>query len=141
MKKVLILGMTSIVGGVETFIMNLYRYIDKTRFQVDFLVLGKLEGQYREQLSKDKNVKIFEVEHMKRHPIKAIKKIFKIYKDNKYDIIHMNINSSTPVLYTLPSRLYNKNVKIIAHSHNTNNKTSLKHIIFRPLLNYILMNF
>ena len=41
--KVLIFGMTSIVGGIETFLMNVYDNIDLSNLQIDFLVPGELE--------------------------------------------------------------------------------------------------
>ena len=30
-------GMTTGLGGIETFIMNLYRHMDRTKVQFDFL--------------------------------------------------------------------------------------------------------
>ena len=37
MEKVLIVGMHDTIGGVETFLMNYYRNIDKTKIQFDFI--------------------------------------------------------------------------------------------------------
>ena len=37
MNKILVFGMTENPGGVESFLMNYYRKIDKTKFQFDFL--------------------------------------------------------------------------------------------------------
>ena len=38
MIRVLQIGLTSNIGGTETFIMNLYRNIDREKIQFDFLV-------------------------------------------------------------------------------------------------------
>ena len=37
-KKLLFLGMSSTVGGVETFIIDIIRNIDKTKFEVNILL-------------------------------------------------------------------------------------------------------
>ncbi|SDM77820.1 hypothetical protein SAMN05443253_105286 [Bacillus sp. OK048] len=33
-------------GGTETFVVNMYRAIDKSKFQFDFLIHEKSEGHY-----------------------------------------------------------------------------------------------
>ena len=38
MKRILVFGMTENPGGVESFLMNYYRHIDRSRIQFDFLV-------------------------------------------------------------------------------------------------------
>ena len=40
MKKVLIIGMTSILGGVETYLYNVVKFLDKKDIEIDFLVIG-----------------------------------------------------------------------------------------------------
>ena len=37
MKRILVFGMTENPGGVESFLLNYYRNIDKNRIQFDFL--------------------------------------------------------------------------------------------------------
>ena len=41
MKNILIVGMSSVLGGVETYIYNLIKYIDKDGLSFDFLVVGE----------------------------------------------------------------------------------------------------
>ena len=36
MKKILIVGMTEGYGGIETFVMNVFRTLDKKEYQIDF---------------------------------------------------------------------------------------------------------
>ncbi|SDP80824.1 hypothetical protein [Selenomonas ruminantium] len=40
------------MGGLETFIMNIYRHIDREKVQFDFLVHYKKEFQYDEEIEK-----------------------------------------------------------------------------------------
>ena len=35
--KVLMIGMHDLIGGIETYIMNYYRNIDRTKVQIDFI--------------------------------------------------------------------------------------------------------
>ncbi len=46
MNKILIIGMTSGVGGVETYICNILKHIDKTKFQIDLLAIPREVEQY-----------------------------------------------------------------------------------------------
>ena len=48
--KILIVGMTGGVGGVETFICNLNRYIDHDRCKIDFLVHQPIYLNYKRDI-------------------------------------------------------------------------------------------
>ena len=126
--KVLTFGMTSIVGGIETFLINLYENIDIDKIQIDFLVPGKLEGQYRERIEK-RNGKIYEIGKIKKHPIKVFKQLKKFYKEEKYDIIHVNLCNAFYFIYVLPVIFCDKKAKIICHSHNGSDKHKILHYL------------
>ena len=38
MVRVLVIGMTNLMGGMESVIMNYYRHIDREKFKFDFFV-------------------------------------------------------------------------------------------------------
>ena len=40
MIRILTFGLSTGMGGVETYLMNLYRNIDRTKIQFDFVVAG-----------------------------------------------------------------------------------------------------
>ncbi len=135
-KKILIFGLSSLIGGVETYIINLVQKINKEKFEIDFLVQEPIEGINKEKI-KGCYKNIYLVENMKRHPYGAFKTLKKIYKENNYDAIYLNISTASSVLYALPSKIYSKYTKIIVHSHNGNDKNKLQHCIFRFILNKI----
>lgn len=135
-KKILIYGLTSMIGGVETYIINLVQNIDKTKFEIDFLVQDEIEGINKEKI-KDSYNNIHFVENYKKHPIKAFKTLKKIYKKNKYDVIHLNISTASSCMYALPSKFYSKNTKILIHSHNGGTNNKLQHFFFRKILRII----
>lgn len=60
MKKILVIGMSDTLGGVETYIYNLIKMIDKKKFTFDFLVIGQdnksvFEKEINDILGNDKN--------------------------------------------------------------------------------------
>ncbi|CDA16249.1 putative uncharacterized protein [Clostridium sp. CAG:571] len=134
MKKVLILGYSSMIGGVETYIANLLKYIDKKKFTVDLLVQDDITGINAERIKNNYN-KIFIVENLKRHPFKAYRTLVKIYKENNYDVIYMCLSTASSFLYALPAKKYIQDVKIVVHSHNGSDKKIFQHLLFRGTLN------
>lgn len=133
-KKILIFGLTSLIGGVETYIINLVRHIDKEKFDIDFLVQDDITGINKEKIL-GYYTNIYKVENLKRHPIKAIKTLRRIYTKNKYDVIHLNISTASSILYAIPCKSVSPKTKIIVHSHNGGDKNKLQHYFFRVVLN------
>lgn len=103
-------------GGIESFVFNHYRYMDKQRFQFDFLTQNRaLEGavQYREfqykvhlmQTAANGNKDLF---------VRHIREIFK----EKYDVLHLNNCFWTG--YLLEELAQEAGIrKVIVHSHST----------------------
>ncbi|MDE6407076.1 MAG: glycosyltransferase [Anaeroplasmataceae bacterium] len=133
MKRIIILGMTSIVGGVETYILNIYNRF-KSKYLIDFIIQEPLDGIFKEKF-KNENCNFFVVGNLKRHPISTLRKLKKIYKNNHYDIAYVNLCNSSLFLYTFYLKKYNKNCMIITHSHNGDDKHKLQHKIIRKYLN------
>ena len=74
--------MSSTVGGVENFILQLYKKIDKSDIQIDFVVTEGLNGYYRKELDSC-GAKIYTIPSIKKHYIKCKKAIKKIITRNK----------------------------------------------------------
>lgn len=115
-------------AGIETFIMNVYRNIDREKVQFDFIVhnkerkffddeIEKLGGKiYRFTYKDDKNI------------IKYIKDLNSFFKEHKeYKIVHGHMQSMMP-LYLLVAKI-NKVPVRIAHSHNGSYEKTLKGFI------------
>lgn len=136
MRKVLIIGMTSTVGGVETFLTTLVENINFENLQIDFLTKEPLEGINKEKIN-NKGCQSYHVGTFRTDGFKVFKNIFDFYKKHKnYDVIHINSGRSTMVLYAFP-RWFKKNTRIIVHSHNGDDIHRAEHYIFRPLQNMI----
>lgn len=120
-------------GGVESFIMNYYRNIDKTKIQFDFFVDIDSTDIPREEII-SMGGRVIEIPPYQKL-FKYIKVLRKILKENKYEIIHSHINTlSVFPLYCA----YKEKIPVrIAHSHSTSNKKEY----MRNILKKVLKNF
>ena len=108
-------------GGVESFIMNYYRNIDRTKIQFDFIVDKNSILPQRKEIEK-LGGKIFEISSY-NNPIKYMYQLFKIFKNNKYKIVHSHMNALSvfPLFCAYITRVPIR----IAHSHSTSNKNEI----------------
>ena len=126
--RVLQIGMHNEIGGIETYLMNYYRNIDRDYIQFDFI------NPY-DQLCFQEEItslggKIYNVVNFKKHPYKFYKELKEIIRENNYQIVHVNMMSAANILPIIVAKKCN--VKhIIAHSHNANTPSG----IFRKILN------
>lgn len=118
-------------GGLEAFLMNYYRNIDKEQIQFDFIA----DNDSLNLIPKDEiealGGKVIEVPPY-QHVFSYIKELKNIFKENNYLIVHSNINAlSVFPLYAakkagVPIR--------IAHSHSTTNKKEWKKNLLKCVL-------
>lgn len=128
MTKVLMIGMTKGVGGVETFIWNVKKHISKD-IRMDFLVHQDIDNRYLSDILSNDS-KIYKVSGIKDGFFKYLNGIFKFYKENKYDVVHINECDAKMFLYGLPL-LFDKKTKVIIHSHSTSAKNTVTHNILK----------
>lgn len=123
--KVLHVGMSSNLGGIETYLINMYRNIDKNKFELSYLVFKGEKICFYDELYNDE-VKLFTVEHRRQNYFKFIKQTKKVLKNNKFDYIHFHLMEFSCFEIILLAKKYS-NSNIILHSHTANdNKRSLK---------------
>lgn len=111
-------------AGAETMIMNLYRAIDRTQFQFDFMSFSVEEGDYDDEI-KSLGGRIFNISS--RNPIKRMFQLKSFLKGHpEYKIVHSHTLFSNAFhilaakMATIPYR--------IAHSHNTSAQSEHKQI-------------
>lgn len=135
MIKVLQVGSTNVLGGIENYLHNYYVNINKKDVQFDFV------NMYDKICFQDEYIKcgskVFELINYRKHPLRYIKQLKKILKDENYDILHFNMNSAV-FLYPLIAAKIAKTPIIIAHSHNASSDKGfikqLLHNIFKRLI-------
>lgn len=117
-------------GGVESIVMNYYSHIDRNKIQFDFICDSDSTN-----IPKDKIIsmggRVILVSPY-QHIFKYNRELMKIFKENKYKIVHSHINT----LSIFPLRIAKKaGVPIrIAHSHSTTNIKEWKKNILKQML-------
>lgn len=114
-KKILVIGFSYQVGGVETSYMNYYRKIDKNKFQINFLsTFNKLA--FEDEI-KHNNGKIIKITDFRTNPINYYKELKQTIQSINYDVVHINMLSAANILPIIACKKNNV-PKIIVHSHN-----------------------
>lgn len=135
MIKVLQVGATNVLGGIEIFLHNYYKNIDRSKVKFDFVnMYDKIcfQEEYEEQGSK-----VYNLPNYRIHSFKYIKQLKKILKDGKYDVLHFNMNSAI-FLYPLIAAKKTNVPVIIAHSHNaSSDKGIIKNILHDFIKHFI----
>lgn len=117
-------------GGVESFIMNYYRNIDKSKVQFDFIIDSDSTSVPKKEIEK-LGGKIIQIPPYQKifNYISVLKRVL---KENNYKIVHSHLNSlSVFPLYCA----WKAKVPIrIAHSHSTTNNKEFKKNIIKNIL-------
>jgi glycosyltransferase involved in cell wall biosynthesis len=130
-----IVGGVMDVGGIEMFLMNYYRHIDRNVIQFDFCIVEEGEGHFDEEIHSLGGV-IYNLPSKKRHPINHLKILLKVLKQYRNCPVHMHLDGMNG-LYGLIA-LLNKNKIRISHSHNTNHLTNnITKRMIHDLLRYL----
>ena len=117
-------------GGVESFIMNYYRNINKDKVQFDFIVDSDSTKIPREEIEK-MGGRVIEVTPYQRI-YEYIKNLRRVFRENKYKIVHSHLNSLN--IFPLYCA-YKEKVPIrIAHSNSTSNKKEKKKNMLKNIL-------
>lgn len=141
MKKILIFGMTEIAGGMESFIMNYYRNIDKTLFHFDFLCNTYNKIAYEEELV-NYGSKIFKFTARIKNYFKYKRELndfFRIHA-KEYDCIWVNVCSLANIDYLKLAKKYGIKKRII-HSHNSQNMDSFTRGILHKINRFIIEKY
>lgn len=120
-------------GGVEAVVMNYYRFINKKKYQFDFIVDIDSTNVPKKEIEKYGGKVIYIAPY--QNILKYNKELDKIIKKYKYNIVHSHINAMS----VFPLRIaYKNNVPIrISHNHSTMAKGESK----KNILKLILRNF
>lgn len=136
MEKIKILHIvgTMQMGGQETFIMNIFRNINRDKYEFGFVVHSDKIGDYEDEIER-LGGKIYRITPISKNPIKHMLELRKVIKDNNYKVMHRHANLSIVFVDLLVGKMC-KMKKIIIHSHsNTSAKLKIIHKILRPFLN------
>ena len=83
MKRLLCIVSNMNTGGAETFLMKIYRQLDKTKYQMDFCICNLEKNFYEEEIIK-LGGKIYHLPMKTKNPFKYIYLLFKLIYSNNY---------------------------------------------------------
>ena len=109
------------VGGAETFIMNVFRNIDKSQVNFEFLCISNKIGTYDKEIEQLGGT----IHHIKdiniKNPFSLIQKVTKFLKEKgPFDVIHLPIQFYSGIFCLCAKKAGIK--KIIVHSHSASDK-------------------
>lgn len=123
-KRLLCLVSAMNAGGAETFLMKLYRKLDKTKYQMDFCVNDPKKGFYDDEIQA-MGGKIYVIP-CKSESIKHFTEgLSQIVKHNHYEYV-LRITSNAMGFYDLKVAKKSGAEKCIARSSNSSDGNSLK---------------
>ena len=105
-------------GGIQAFLMNIYRNIDRERIQFDFLLHTDKDCSYNNEI-RSLGGRIFSIPARNQGVLINLKKLNEFFKEHtEYKIVHQHVSSLT---YVEPLKVAQKHgVPIrIVHSHST----------------------
>ena len=118
--RVLQVGMTRNLGGIETYLIEQFRHLDKNKIDYDFVnITGEYSICYEDEILASGS-KIFKVVSRHKNPLLHYWQWFNILLQNKgvYDVIVLNTNSLEYVFPLVLGKVFGIPVRVI-HSHNS----------------------
>lgn len=126
------------LGGIETFLMTLYRNIDRTKVQFDFLVHRNEKGFFDDEIQ-SLGGNIMRIRPL--NPFQIIKyygELNEIFSKTSYNIIHSHLNANSAIILKIAKK---KGINHrIAHSHthsSTNDFNGLIKILNKTYINNV----
>ena len=124
-------------GGAETMVMNIYRNIDRTRIQFDFVKHTDEKCDFDDEII-SLGGKIYSVPRYNgKNHLRYIRAWLKLLSDNKeYKIIHGHMRSTASIYLKIAKKL---KIITIAHSHNTSSGKGFSALV-KNILQYPIRN-
>ena len=130
MKVLNIITSPMIYDGITMSVLGYFENINNDEIHIDF-VAPSIDENIKKRIEL-KNGKVYIIHDRKKHPLKYIKKLSKIIKFNKYDIVHAHGSSAILCLEMIAARLAGCKIRI-AHSRNTKCDYKIVDKILRPI--------
>lgn len=119
--RILQIGMTRNIGGLETYLMQQFDYIDKNKLQYDFVnITAEYDIVFKDKILSNGS-KIYNICSRHKNPIKHYYQWLELLRNtkNSYDAIVLNSNSLAYIFPLFAAMFCNIPVRIL-HSHNSN---------------------
>lgn len=116
MIKILLVGLSSVNGGIEKIMFDIYKNMDKSIYKFDFIAFNGTV--FNQDFYIDNGSKVFPITKRSNNPFKHYTELKKFFKSVQYDYVWVNTSSSATIATQKYAKKYT-NAKIITHSHGT----------------------
>ena len=113
--RVLHLELDEQLGGIESFLYNLYTEIDRDRIQFDFITRSENPAKGNELRELGANIYILPSYN---RPLRYMKELDRVISKGHYDVVHIHKNSAAVIFPFYVTRKH-KDIRVFVHSHNT----------------------
>lgn len=132
------------MGGIQSFLMNVYRNIDKEKLQFDFLIDDLHNGFFEDEIL-SLGGKIYRVIPRKKSIYKNKKQLNNFFKTHKeYECVHFHCSNLSYIEPLIAAKNNGVPVRIM-HSHSTNLPNNfvhkILHILHKRKLKLIVTDF
>mgnify|MGYP003292726088 CR=1 FL=1 len=131
-------------AGIESFIMNVYRRIDRSKVQFDFLVLRNEHEYYEEEIKKLGGKKFWIHSDRSNTFLRILeesRKIGQFLKEHPYDIVHIHYTTPLRAPYLGQIRKAGASTRIYhAHSAYVPGKNRLKRLVYAYMRKLITLH-
>ena len=83
--KILYIGLSPNFGGIERFLINVCKNIDRNKFEISFLIFKGKKVCCQEELEK-LGIKFLEITHRKKNYVKFLKELKTVFTNHDFDI-------------------------------------------------------
>ena len=137
MKRLLCILDSLDTGGAETFLMKVYRHLDKSKYQIDFVVCK--DGFFDNEVLKSGG-KIYKIPLRRKYPIKSFLELKRITKENSYKSV-LKLGTRAIIAVDLLSVKLGGAINICVRSCNAISNEGLMdktcNFLLRPIMNGI----
>lgn len=141
MIRILVFGMTENPGGVESFLINYYRNIDREKIQFDFLCNSHEPVAYEDELIA-LGGRTFHITARSKDRAtykRELDEVFRIHA-SEWSAIWVNVCSLANIDYLIIAKRYGIKKRII-HSHNSQNMDSRLRVILHKINRRIIAKY
>ena len=140
MKRILCIVGGMNAGGAETFLMKVYRNLDKTKYQMDFAVAVTDKGYYDDEIIA-LGGKIHHVTPKSLGFFKNFNSVRKIVKENRYQYVLRTSQHSLSALELLAAWLGGAKVRVFRSSNSNTTSGSKKQMLLHKLCGFMPKRF
>lgn len=105
-------------GGSQAVVMNLYRSIDKEKFQFDFIISHREQNFFREEIE-SLGGKVYYIPKLNMKNVLRYRKHWDdFYREHPYKVVHSHVRSTASIDLHIAKKY---GAFTVAHSHSTSN--------------------